>query len=265
MSYTILSTGARSQPRVSYFAHGLLLLMLSAWTHALQISYCSPDNTAGTNFSKLTFAADPVNPLTPYLVTSIYMSDGKCQDNCQGGYAFAVLLGQSCWCSNYIPANQDETSLCDDSCPGFPSDTCGNQARGLYGYFALGKAPSGTAGASSPSSAASTSSPSPSVSTIFVPITPGSSSVPVRSSRSSASAFSFSVDVSVLTPYVPSQSSAESSSSSLSSSTVSEIISHTLSSTSFLPILPPCVLASRHSPPIFHIHPLRKNQLTIHI
>lgn len=173
------------------------------------------------------------NSLTCHLVTSIYMSNGKCQDNCQGGYAFAVLLGQSCWCSDYIPANQDSTSLCSDSCPGFPDDTCGNQAKGLYGYFALNIAPSGTAGGSSQSSAAQTSSSKPSVSTKPAPITLGSSYVPVRSSRSSASSFSFSVDVSVLTPYVSSQSSAESSSSSLSSSTVSEIISHTRSSSIF--------------------------------
>lgn len=171
------------------------------------------------------------------------MSNGKCQDNCKGSYVFAVILGQSCWCSNYIPANQESTSLCSDACPGFPSEKCGNQASGLYGYFNLGGTPSGTAGGSSASSSASSSSsssisstsssPSPSVSTIFVPTTIGSSSVQLRSTRSSsASSFSFSVDVSVLTPYVSSQSSAESSSSSLSSSTVSEITSHTRSSTS---------------------------------
>lgn len=166
------------------------------------------------------------------------MSNGKCGDNCRGSYVFAVIQDQNCWCSNYIPANQESTSLCSTACPGFPDDKCGNVAQGLYAYFNLGGTPSGTAGGSSSTSApSSTRAPSttssPSVSTI-IPTSAGSStSVQLRPSRSSASAFSFSFSfpVSVLTSYVPSQSSAEPSSLSLSSSTVSAIVSTPSSAT----------------------------------
>lgn len=181
--------------------------------------------------------------LTCYAVTSIYMSNGKCGDNCRGSYVFAVIQDQNCWCSNYIPADQDSTSLCNSPCPGFPDDKCGNIAQGLYGYFNLGGTPSGTAGGSSSAAAASTSvassttrpssttSSPPSVSTIVPTRTGSSTSEQTPPSRPPTSSFSFSFAVSLLTSYVPSQSSAEPSSSSLSPSTVSQIVSTPSSAT----------------------------------
>ena len=154
------------------------------------------------------------------------MSNGLCSDSCRGSYVFAVLLGKSCWCSNYVPATQESTSQCSDACPGYPSDTCGNSAQGLYAYIQLGGTPSGTAGASS---ASSSSIPSPSVSTTVPTTSTGSSSNGRPSRTVTFSTFS----ASVLTSSVSSQSSAEPSTQSLSFfSTVSESDSATTPSSS---------------------------------
>ena len=86
-----------------------------------------------------------------------YQSDGSCQVTCQDSYAFAVLQGVNCWCSDYTPSDQKQTNLCNDPCPGFPGDWCGNPSAGLYGYIALSIAPSGTIDGASPSTQASSS------------------------------------------------------------------------------------------------------------
>lgn len=80
-------------------------------------------------------------------MTDLYQSNGACQTTCNG-YAFAVVQAQSCWCSNYAPADTTSTSDCSESCPGYPDENCGSTSSGLFGYVALGKAPSGTTGAS---------------------------------------------------------------------------------------------------------------------
>lgn len=160
-------TRAWPQPWTSWFLYGLLFLTFSVWTEALSISYCSPDNDAGSNF-----------------VTNSFMSNGVCQDHCKESYVFAVIQGQSCWCSDYIPADQVSNSECSDPCPGYPYETCGSSDQGLYGYFNLGGTPSGTAGGSSHSASSSPSRTSTSPS-------PSSSAEPSRSSlRSSTSSAS---------------------------------------------------------------------------
>ncbi|CAK7199738.1 Cell wall integrity and stress response component 4 [Sporothrix eucalyptigena] len=108
------------------------------------MAYCASVNTGST----------PTN-------TSIYQSDGLCYDFCVDDYAYAVIQGTDCWCSNYTPtkSSQVSTDECDASCAGYPSDVCGGD--GLYGYMALNKSPSGTAGGSttaSPTSSSKTSS-----------------------------------------------------------------------------------------------------------
>jgi len=113
--------------------------------------YCSTENT-GSDYAG---------------VTNIYQSNGACYTQCKDGYAFAVLQWQTCWCSNYIPAEQQNVSDCNETCPGYPDDLCGNKAAGLYGYVPLPNKPSGTAGASSSQSStgdsvSTTSSPVPS-------------------------------------------------------------------------------------------------------
>jgi cell wall integrity and stress response component len=95
---------------------------------------------------RITLQANPFRP-----VYNQFQSDGSCQVNCQDSYAFAVLQGVNCWCSDYAPSEQKQTNLCNDPCPGFPGDSCGNPSAGLYGYIALSIAPSGTVGSASSS------------------------------------------------------------------------------------------------------------------
>ncbi|EME84190.1 uncharacterized protein MYCFIDRAFT_214645 [Pseudocercospora fijiensis CIRAD86] len=149
-----------------------LLRAASVAADALSQTYCSSQNTADDS----TYVSD------------IYQSNGLCYDTCKASYAFAVVQYQSCWCSNYIPADQESIGSCNQDCPGYPSEKCGNQESGLYGYVALPNKPSGTAGASSASSIKSskqtstvsisiTVTPSPEVSVSYVTRTPTTSSI----------------------------------------------------------------------------------------
>lgn len=85
------------------------------------------------------------------------MSDGLCHNTCDGKSAFAIVQGSKCWCSDYVPddSTQTDTSDCNQSCPGFPDDTCGGD--GVWGYIALDKEPSGTKGSGDATSTAATS------------------------------------------------------------------------------------------------------------
>ena len=134
------------------------------------------------------------------VVSDEFQSTGLCGDRCTGSYAFAVIQGNRCWCSNYVPADQVDTSDCNQGCPGISTEWCGNTDEGLYGYFQLPLGnPIGTSGGSSSPTATRTSS---SVST-------------VRSSFSSSSSSSISWSPSTpLVTVAPSQSSERTSSSS---------------------------------------------------
>lgn len=72
---------------------------------------------------------------------------------------FLLFAGNECWCSNETPASsvRVSTSKCDATCPGYPPEYCGNAASALFGYMALGPAPSGTAGGLTSSTPAATS------------------------------------------------------------------------------------------------------------
>ncbi|KAI1132494.1 hypothetical protein F5Y10DRAFT_261205 [Nemania abortiva] len=137
---------------------------------SLTIEYCASDNTAAT----------PTN-------SSIWQSNGLCHDFCVDDYAFSILQGHYCWCSNYVPAtsSQVDTDKCDDSCPGWKPDTCG--ADGLFGYIALDKSPSGTADASSASTStgqtSTTSVDTSSTSTTTGTSTSSSTSLPDTSTK----------------------------------------------------------------------------------
>lgn len=109
------------------------IIGLAVHVHAgdgLTNAYCSTDNTGVAN--------------GPYY--NIYQSMGSCATQCQQTYAFAVLQGKDCWCSDYIPGSVTNNANCNSPCPGFPSDLCGNPSEGLFGYVALNIAPSGTSG-----------------------------------------------------------------------------------------------------------------------
>ncbi|KAI7089753.1 hypothetical protein KC356_g2141 [Hortaea werneckii] len=117
-----------------------LALLASAVT-GQSLNYCSSENT-GSDYNK---------------VNDIYNSYGSCTKQC-GDYAFAIVQWQDCWCSNYVPANQQSVGDCNQDCPGYPDNKCGNEDKGLYGYLPIsGNEPSGTAGSGSSSEASSTS------------------------------------------------------------------------------------------------------------
>ncbi|PCG93123.1 Carbohydrate-binding WSC, subgroup [Penicillium occitanis (nom. inval.)] len=121
------------------------LLIGSSSVAALTIEYCSTENTASSSTEN----------------TNIYQSNGACNTQCSADYAFAVLQGQDCWCSNYIPASTVDVSECNTSCPGYPSDLCGNTDKGYYGYIAMsGHKASGTATGKSTATATDSSSSS---------------------------------------------------------------------------------------------------------
>ncbi|KAL3433798.1 hypothetical protein BDV09DRAFT_171295 [Aspergillus tetrazonus] len=135
--------------------HFVPLLALLAWT-TLWISVDSS--------SSLTYCSS-VNTGTGSANFSIYQSNGNCEDHCSDS-AFAILLDKNCWCSDVAPNEDDtvDTSKCDDNCPGYPDDSCGNADDSLYAYIQLGS-PSSTASASSTKSTSSTSTTSSKTST----------------------------------------------------------------------------------------------------
>ncbi|OCK99062.1 uncharacterized protein K441DRAFT_674017 [Cenococcum geophilum 1.58] len=128
----------------------LVLTLLIDRTDSLTQEYCSTENTGASNGASYW----------------TWQSNGWCSTHCQDDYAFAIVQGNNCWCSNYIPADQSSVSDCSDKCPGFPAESCGSSNNDLFGYVALSKSPSGTMGAASSTSSTSpsappTSSPSP--------------------------------------------------------------------------------------------------------
>ncbi|KAJ8058869.1 hypothetical protein OCU04_011853 [Sclerotinia nivalis] len=135
----------------------IFIFALIEHVNGIAMEYCSSLNT-GTGSGN----------------SSIYQSDGLCHDFCVGEYAFAIVQGEYCWCSNYVPGTTTSTSDCSAPCPGYPDDTCGGS--GTYGYIALALSPSGTKGAatSSTSSAArtTTSTSTSDTSTTTTPTTP---------------------------------------------------------------------------------------------
>lgn len=147
---------------------------------------------------------------------SEFQSNGLCQGLCQGAFAFAVLQGNYCWCSNYQPSPTEGTQNCDEQCPGFPQEWCGNTDAGLYGYYLLSAGvPLGTSGSGSslPSATSSSSTTSPSSSSSSVSTSTSTSLAdtgPTTSSNPRSTWSSHSSSFAVVTPG-PSQSSVEAS------------------------------------------------------
>lgn len=73
-------------------------------------------------------------------------------------YAFAILQGANCWCSNYAPGATTSVDSCNEPCPGY-SETCGSEANNLFAYIALTLRPSGTVGLTSANDPATVSTP----------------------------------------------------------------------------------------------------------
>jgi cell wall integrity and stress response component len=131
----------------------------------------------------------PNHTLTISAVRSVYQSNGACQDTCSSKYAFAVIQGQNCWCSNYAPGYSVNTLNCRDPCPGYPIEWCGSSSSGLYAYFQLTLSPSGTSARSSARlPAQSSSTPETSVSGPLTTESPSMHSFPGPSDSSHMSA-----------------------------------------------------------------------------
>jgi cell wall integrity and stress response component len=142
----------------------------------------------------------PNHKLTGTAVRSLYQSNGACQDTCSSNYAFAVIQGQSCWCSNYAPGYSVNTLNCRDPCPGYPTEWCGSSSSGLYAYFQLTLSPSGTfARSSARPGAKSSDTPDTSVSG---PITTESPSMHTFLGPADSSLMSSKVEAPTSTPPV---------------------------------------------------------------
>ena len=87
-----------------------------------------------------------------HVVSNHFQSNGLCKTTCEGSYAFAIVQATDCWCSNFAPADTVPVSSCGVQCPFYPPENCGDQQKGLFGYIALSKSPSGTVGAATSSS-----------------------------------------------------------------------------------------------------------------
>ncbi|KAJ5995045.1 Carbohydrate-binding WSC subgroup [Penicillium waksmanii] len=110
------------------------------------LAYCATDNT-GSDYDA---------------VADTYQSNGACKTTC-ASYALGVLQGKKCWCTNIVPSSssQKATSKCDTSCPGYPDDSCGSAADGVFAYVSVGsKKPTSTEGGSGGTTTTSTSSTS---------------------------------------------------------------------------------------------------------
>ena len=145
--------------RIEWRAALIGVILLGSGATAQQ-EYCSSQNTGaefqgGKNHQWQPPAIANTNIGKVY---DIYQSNGACYDQCKSEYAFAIVQYKQCWCSNYIPADQQSIGDCSQECPGYPEELCGNQSGDLYGYVALPNPPSGTMGGSS-SQAPSTSRP----------------------------------------------------------------------------------------------------------
>lgn len=99
--------------------------------------------------------------LTTHTVYGQWTSLGSCQGNCTdaGTYAFAVVQGNNCWCSNYVPQPRLAVSRCDKTCPGWPYEFCGNVDNALFGYLALGPVAAGTSGSAASTQVATSTPP----------------------------------------------------------------------------------------------------------
>lgn len=138
------------------FVAMMALIISYRSVQSLDMDYCASVNTAGTPTSMFCHLLDCYHLLSHHsnhgTDSSIWQSNGLCHDFCvEKSFAFAILQGHYCWCSDYVPvkSSQVDTDECHDPCPGWLPDTCGSHD--LFGYIALDIAPSGTAAGSSTS------------------------------------------------------------------------------------------------------------------
>ncbi|KAK7566323.1 hypothetical protein IWX92DRAFT_80694 [Phyllosticta citricarpa] len=115
------------------FQRLLLLALFLDQARGLSQTYCSGQNTGASNFQD----------------TYTFQSNGHCYNECKEKFAFAIVQGKNCWCSNYAPSDQKDAARCDTTCPGYGYESCGNSDENLYGYIRADTPISGTVAASS--------------------------------------------------------------------------------------------------------------------
>ncbi|KAF8418931.1 hypothetical protein EV426DRAFT_577208 [Tirmania nivea] len=118
----------------------LLYLSLDGASAQLQQKYCSSQNTGEDH----------------YVGSEQWQTLGLCKDNCVL-YAFGVVKGFECWCSDYAPNPSKARTDCV-TCPQYNLEKCGNSKTGAYGYIDTGTRPKGTADASNSPTSTTTSS-----------------------------------------------------------------------------------------------------------
>ena len=149
-----ISKARRPVSRWSPACRLILLALAASESAALSQEYCASFNTG---LAKKAGRNEHLHRITLSVLiftikgTDNYMTNGKCHDQCSG-YAFAIVQEEDCFCSNYAPGDTSSQGACNHPCPGYPYENCGDKAQGLFGYIALGPAPSGTQGGSSSSS-----------------------------------------------------------------------------------------------------------------
>ncbi|KAJ5182765.1 hypothetical protein N7492_000381 [Penicillium capsulatum] len=115
--------------RLAFLVSAVALLAPSSVV--ADLAYCATDNT-GSDYKA---------------VSNNFQSNGLCTDNC-GKYAYGVLQGKKCWCTNVVPSKKSQKSIgdCDTKCPGYPTDHCGSAADGVFAYVEAAGNPTSTAG-----------------------------------------------------------------------------------------------------------------------
>ncbi|KAF7934954.1 uncharacterized protein EAE98_002999 [Botrytis deweyae] len=189
--------------RLGVVAIGLFALVKHV--QGISMEYCSSLNTGSGSAN-----------------SSIYQSDGLCHDFCLDEYAFAVVQGSECWCSNYVPGTTSSTSDCNTPCPGYPDDTCGGDS--LYGYMSLTLSPSGTKGAATTLSTSTSSEKVTTSTSSPEPVTTSSSTAEATSStivQPKTTSSTSSTEASSTSTIPPTTVAAQKSSSSTSGSTSS--------------------------------------------
>ncbi|KAI5795850.1 hypothetical protein FPQ18DRAFT_142754 [Pyronema domesticum] len=128
--------------------------------------------------------------------SSTFQSIGLCTTQCQSDFAFAVLQGKYCWCSNYAPSTPSD-GTCDSPCPGYPADQCGNLNDNLYGYIQLPNKVLGTKGPASSTTSinsATKSSSAPSATSTLQTITTTAATATATNTSSPTSTAAASTD-----------------------------------------------------------------------
>ncbi|GKT45720.1 cell wall integrity and stress response component 4 [Colletotrichum spaethianum] len=137
---------------------GIIALVLVSWSTLAQAAP-EPDFLLPRQLTQTLCSSQNTASMSANL--SIWQTNGLCQDFCTAkNYAFAIVQWQSCWCSDVAPAASTEAEVsdkCNDICPGYDIEHCGSRPN-YYGYLALAKNPTSTAG----SGGDSTSSQAPS-------------------------------------------------------------------------------------------------------